>query len=259
MDKEVNTLVLSTTKVILNGQIVCYMKSLSTWVDLKGSEYDEVMNIMYDEVLIDPSSKKRYLDNEVEALLNFIFSVFRRRKGCHVYLLSNAGNFNNPYFAFLKFYDDNGKRFYHLKEYATLIEFPPNSAFETDEDKQIGFFKLLSKSKIYESVANNEFQIKSDKNITKIKGVKQRLYSFYVGGTFLTGYYVDNMVYIAKGFDKNLEAFCLQTEEVEDGFIYLHKTSHLGKNLKRLYLNNMFLYEDIEAKNKFMEIINHVI
>ena len=259
MDKEVNTLVLSTTKVILNGQIVCYMKSLSTWVDLKGSEYDEVMSIMYDEVLIDPSSKKRYLDNEVEALLNFIFSVFRRRKGCHVYLLSNAGNFNNPYFAFLKFYDDNGKRFYHLKEYATLIEFPPNSAFETDEDKQIGFFKLLSKSKIYESVANNEFQIKSDKNITKIKGVKQRLYSFYVGGTFLTGYYVDNMVYIAKGFDKNLEAFCLQTEEVEDGFIYLHKTSHLGKNLKRLYLNNMFLYEDIEAKNKFMEIINHVI
>ena len=259
LDKEVNTLVLSTTKVILNGKIVCYLKSLSTWVDLKGSEYDEVMNIMYDEVLIDPSSKKRYLDNEVEALLNFIFSVFRRRKGCHVYLLSNAGNFNNPYFAFLKFYDDNGKRFYHLKEYATLIEFPPNSAFETDEDKQIGFFKLLSKSKIYESVANNEFQIKSDKNITKIKGVKQRLYSFYVGGTFLTGYYVDNMVYIAKGFDKNLEAFCLQTEEVEDGFIYLHKTSHLGKNLKRLYLNNMFLYEDIEAKNKFMEIINHVI
>ena len=259
MDKEVNTLVLSTTKVILNGQIVCYMKSLSTWVDLKGSEYDEVMSIMYDEVLIDPASKKRYLDNEVEALLQFIFSVFRRRKGCHVYLLSNAGNFNNPYFAFLKFYDDNGKRFYHLKEYATLIEFPPNSAFETDEDKQIGFFKLLSKSKIYESVANNEFQIKSDKNITKIKGVKQRLYSFYVGGTFLTGYYVDNMVYIAKGFDKNLEAFCLQTEEVEDGFIYLHKTSHLGKNLKRLYLNNMFLYEDIEAKNKFMEIINHVI
>ena len=259
MDKEVNTLVLSTTKVILNGQIVCYMKSLSTWLDLKGSEYDEVMSIMYDEVLIDPASKKRYLDNEVEALLNLIFSVFRRRKGCHVYLLSNAGNFNNPYFAFLKFYGDNGKRFNNLKNYATLIEFPPNSAFETDEDKEGGFFKLLSNSKIYESVANNKFQIKNDKNISKIKGVKRRLYSFYVDGTFLTGYYVDNMVYIAKGFDKNLGSFCLQTEDVEDGFIYLHKTSHLGKSLKRLYLNNMFLYEDIEAKNKFLEVINHVI
>ena len=115
------------------------MKSLSTWVDLKGSEYDEVMNIMYDEVLIDPTSNKRYLDNEVEAMLNFIFSVFRRREGCHAYLLSNAGNFNNPYFAFLRFYDNNGKRFYHLKQYATLIEFPPHSAFETEEEKQSGF------------------------------------------------------------------------------------------------------------------------
>ena len=86
MKEEVNTLVLSTTKIILNGKIVCYLKSLSTWVDLKGSEYDEVMNIMYDEVLIDPTSNKRYLDNEVEALLNFIFSVFRRRDGCHAYL-----------------------------------------------------------------------------------------------------------------------------------------------------------------------------
>lgn len=259
LDKEVNTLVLSTTKVILNGKIVCYLKSLSTWVDLKGSEYDEVMNIMYDEVLIDPASKKRYLDNEVEALLNFIFSVFRRRAGCHAYLLSNAGNFNNPYFAFLKFYEDKGKRFYHLKEFATLIEFPPNSSFETEEDRQSGFYKLLSKSKIHGSVANNEFQIKNDKNISKLKGVKQRLYSFYTNGTFLTGYYIDNMVYIAKGFDRNLSAYCLHTEEVEDGFIYLNKNGQLGKNLKRLYLNNMFIYEDIEAKNKFMEIINHVI
>ena len=146
-----------------------------------------------------------------------------------------------------------------MKQYATLIEFPPHSAFETEEEKESGFFKLLSKSNIYESVANNEFQIKNDKNIAKLKGVKQRLYSFYTNGTFLTGYYNDNMVYIAKGFDRNLSAYCLRTEEVEDGFIYLNKNSQLGKNLKRLYLTNMLIYEDIETKNKFMEIINHVI
>ena len=67
------------------------------------------------------------------------------------------------------------------------------------------------------------------------------------------------MVYISKGFDRDLSAYCLRTEEVEDGFIYLNKSSQLGKNLRRLYLSNMFIYEDIETKNKFMEIINHVI
>ena len=259
MEQEENTLVLSSTKIILNRKIVCYLKSLSTWVDLKGSEYDEVMSILYDEVLIDVTSKKRCLDNEVEALLNFIFSVFRRRDGCHAYLLSNASNFNNPYFAFFKFYDDKGKRFHNLKQYASLIEFPPHSAFESDEEKESGFYKLLSKSSIHDSVANNEFQIKNDKNIAKIKGLKTRLYSFYCDGTFLTGYYIDNMVYIAKGFDRNLTAFCLEVEQVEDGFTYLNKASELAKNLKRLYLHNMFIYEDLETKNKFLEVINHVI
>lgn len=259
MEDEENILVLSSTKIILNGKIVCYLKSLSTWVDLKGSEYDEVMSILYDEVLIDVTSKKRYLDNEVEALLNFIFSVFRRRDGCHAYLLSNASNFNNPYFAFLKFYDDSGKRFYNMKQYATLIEFPPHSAFQTKEEKENGFFKLLSKSSIYESVANNEFQIKNDKNIAKIKGLKSRLYSFYCDGTFLTGYYIDNMVYIAKGYDKNLTVYCLEVEQVEDGFVYLNKASALGKTLRSLYLKNMLIYEDLETKNKFLEVINHVI
>lgn len=259
MEQEENTLVLSSTKIILNGKIVCYLKSLSTWVDLKGSEYDEVMSILYDEVLIDVTSKKRYLDNEVEALLNFIFSVFRRRGGCHAYLLSNASNFNNPYFAFFKFYDAKGKRFHNLKQYASLIEFPPHSAFESDEEKESGFYKLLSKSSIHDSVANNEFQIKNDKNVTKIKGLKSRLYSFYCDGTFLTGYYIDNMVYIAKGFDKNLTAFCLKVEQVEDGLTYLNKASKLAKNLKRLYLHNMFIYEDLETKNKFLEVINYVI
>ena len=56
-----------------------------------------------------------------------------------------------------------------------LDEFPPHSAFQTEEEKESGFFKLLSKSSIYESVANNEFQIKNDKNIAKIKGLKSRL------------------------------------------------------------------------------------
>lgn len=56
-DRE-NVLTITSTKVILNGKIVCYMKSLSTWVDLKGSEYDEVFSVLFDEVIIDPVSKK---------------------------------------------------------------------------------------------------------------------------------------------------------------------------------------------------------
>lgn len=259
-DNPKNVLYITGTKITLNGKIVCYLKSLSTWLDLKGSEYDDVYSIMFDEVLIDTTARKNYLKNEVESLLQFIFSVFRDRKNCHVYLLSNASNFNNPYFSYLDFYNmDNNKRFYNLKSKATLIEFPPNSAFESEEDKENGFYKLLKGSSIYGSVVNNSFQIKQDGNIMKIRGEKIRLYSFYLNGTFLTAYYVDNVVYIAKGFDKNLTAYCLSLDEVENGFNYLAKNSNVAKNIKRNYLNNILTYEDMETKMKFNEVIKHVI
>ncbi len=158
-----------------------------------------------------------------------------------------------------KFYNDTGKRFYNLKQYATLLEFPPHSAFTSEEEKGTGIYKLLSKSNIFESVTNNEFQIKNDKNISKIKGIKSRLYSFYCNDIYLTGYYTDNRVYIAKGHDKNLGAYCLDPAQVEDGFIFLNRNSQLGKTLKKLYLNNMFIYENLETKNNFMEVISHVI
>lgn len=68
--REENTMTISSTRIILNGRIVCYLKPLSTWVDLKGSEYDEVDDILFDEVLIDTASRKQYLKNEVLSLIH---------------------------------------------------------------------------------------------------------------------------------------------------------------------------------------------
>lgn len=254
--KEENVLTISSQKVILNGKIVCYMKSLSTWVDLKGSEYDDVDDILFDEVLIDMASKKQYLKNEVEAFLNLIYSVFRDRSDCHCYLLSNATNPNNPYFAFLRFYNTPEKRFYNMKSRSFLIEFPPNKPFENEEDNP--FFKLIKGSKVYGSMVENEFQIDNTKNISKVKGEKTRLYSFYIDGTFLTCYYVNGVIYIAKGFDRNLKAYCLNAGETENGFIYLQKTSPVARAIKANYLRNLMIYSDLETKNKFMEVIEYV-
>lgn len=255
-----NIMKISASKIILNGRIVCYMKSLSTWVDLKGSEYDDVDDILFDELLIDTASRKQYLKNEVASFLNFLFSVFRRRKNCHAYLLSNATNFNNPYFAYLKFYDTSqSKRFYNFKSRAFLIEFPPNTPLFDDDDKENPFFKLINGSNAYGSMINNEFQVKNDNNIQKIKGDKTRLYSFYLDGTFLTCYYVNKVVYVSKGYDKNLNAFTILLDDVENGFRFLQKNSNVAKQIKKNYLANIIVYEDLETKNKFMEVVNYVI
>ena len=254
-----NTMTISSTKIILNGKMVCYLKSLSTWVDLKGSEYDEVDDILFDELLIDTASRKYYLKNEVEAFLNFLYSVFRKRTGCHAYLLSNATNFNNPYFAFLRFYETDERRFYNLKNKRFLIEFPPNNPFETEEDQENPFYHLIKGSKVYDSMVDNEFQVINNQNIRKITGEKRRLFSFYLDGTFLTCYHtIEGFIYVAKGFDRNLSAYTIDLTEVENGLLYLERTSPISRQLKRNYLNNIIVYKDLETKNKFMEVIEYV-
>lgn len=258
-DRKENIMTISSTKIILNGKIVCYMKSLSTWVDLKGSEYDEVDDVLFDELLIDTTSRKYYLKNEVGAFLNFLYSVFRKRTGCHAYLLSNATNFNNPYFAFLKFYDTPEKRFYNIKEKAFLIEFPPNNPFESEEEKENPFYKLIKGSSVYDSMVENEFQVINNQNIQKIKGEKKRLFSFYLDGTFLTCYYTNTgFVYITKGFDRNLSAYTIELQDVENGLIFLERTSPIARQIRKNYLNNILVYSDLETKNKFMEVIEYV-
>lgn len=255
-DRE-NILTITSTKVILNGKIVCYMKSLSTWVDLKGSEYDEVFSVLFDEVIIDPVSKKRYLDNEVEALMQMLISIFRRRKGCHAYLLSNAGNFNNPYFAYFKFYENVNKRFYNLRQRATLFEFPPNTMkHKEDEDNPI--FKLISGSKIEKSVLENEFQIKEDNNIGKLRGEKLFLYSFYINNEYISCYLSNGLIYVTKGHDKNIVSFTIEKSDIEEGKVYLERSSVTGKKIKKNFLNNLYIYSDLEVKQNFGEVINHV-
>ena len=258
--REENIMTISSTRIILNGRIVCYLKPLSTWVDLKGSEYDEVDDILFDELLIDTASRKQYLKNEVEAFLNFVYSVFRNRLNCHAYLLSNATNFNNPYFAFLRFYDKiEGKRFYNLKSKKFLIEFPPNNPFESEKDQENPFYHLIKDSKVYDSMVKNEFQIVNNQNIRKIEGEKRRLFSFYIDGTFLTCYHtIEGFIYVSKGFDRNLSAYTIDIADVENGLLFLEKNNPISRQIKRNYLNNIIVYKDLETKNKFMEVITYV-
>ena len=256
-DFENGEFIITSGKIMLNGRVVIYLKSLSTWVNLKGSEYDNVFFIMFDEVLIDTSSNKRYLKNEVEAFLNLLISVFRQRKNCHVYLLSNAANINNPYFAYFKFYENTDRRFYNLKDRRILIEFPPNQPFDGSSDDDI--YHLIKDSKIYDSVANNKFQVDRGKNIGKLKGDKTYLYSLYIDGITLSCYSCNGLVYVKVGYDKHRNIYSVDPAESENGLIYMDRSSDLAWTLRQCYLKNCIWYENAEAKNYMLSLISKIL
>lgn len=254
----------SSRNMLVNNDICCYMKALSTWGKLKGSEYDRVERILFDEVLIDISRKNAYyLPNEIDALVQLIKSVERDRH-IDIVLLSNATNYNNIYFNHFGFYGDNSKRFWYLANKVNknargiLIEFPKNKKITIEDDPD--FYSLSIGTKVFESNVNNEFQQKTGiNNIAKLKGKKVRLYSIYYDGMFMTVYNCGGVFYVAKGYDKNLVSYTFDINEVENGHIYLSRSDAISQHIRRNFYNNQIIYEDMTTKISFNQAVKGVL
>lgn len=251
---------ITSSLVTINKKPFLYFAALSTWGKLKSSEYDDVWRIIFDEVLIDMSDKNRhYIPDEVEALFQTISTIFRDREHqMNVYLLSNATNYNNPYFIYFGFRGDQSKRYWYLKEFSALIEFPENKGVtEESSPKQM---RLMRKSKVLASNSDNAFQESYENNVGRIPGHKTLLYSIYSEGTFFTAYHCNTgEFYIAKGYDKNLQVFSFEKRDVEHGFIYLTRSDPISRHIRSHFYNSLIFYDELDTKMRFQNSIGGII
>lgn len=86
-------------------QVCCYFVALSEAQNLKKRTYRAVAGIIFDEALLQPGMGwVRYLPREPEVLANVVDTLTRQIPGVpaprpHLYLLANAVDLVNPYFA----------------------------------------------------------------------------------------------------------------------------------------------------------------
>lgn len=90
----------SGNKLYIDGQIAGYGIVLSTSQNLKGSNFDKVKTIIFDEYAIEPGQKKYYLSNDVLVFLNLLETIARMRD-VRVFMLGNPSDiYTNPYFTY---------------------------------------------------------------------------------------------------------------------------------------------------------------
>ena len=106
-----------------------YFFPLSGMGNHKSEQYPDCFNIIYEEVL----TLDNYLSGEPDKMLNMISTLFRSKKNCHTYLISNTVTIVNPYSKawslqfgrtkpgevrltklYLESYDENGNEKYIL-------------------------------------------------------------------------------------------------------------------------------------------------
>ena len=73
---------------------------LSTSQNLKGSNFDKVATIIFDEYAIEPGQKKYYLSDDVVVFLNLVETIGRMRD-VRIFMLGNPADiYTNPYFNY---------------------------------------------------------------------------------------------------------------------------------------------------------------
>lgn len=95
-------LTVSGNKFYIDGEIAGFGLVLSTSQNLKGSNFDRVTTIIFDEFAIEPGQKKYYLSNDPVVFLNLVETIARMRD-VRIFMLGNPADvYTNPYFTYLE-------------------------------------------------------------------------------------------------------------------------------------------------------------
>lgn len=137
----------------IDGKLAGWAIQLSAWQSEKSNAYPMVTTMIYDE-FIREKDNSGYLPNEVEALLNFMDTVFRGRDNVRCICLSNAVSVVNPYFLYFNLVPNINKRFNAYED--IVIEIPDSLDF-SEERRKTKFGRLIDGTEYGAMSLDNEF------------------------------------------------------------------------------------------------------
>lgn len=247
----------------IDGNLAGYALILSTAQDLKGANFDNVVNICMDEYIIDEGQKKYYLNNEVEVFLGAIESISRTRS-TRIFLLGNAGNLiTNPYFIYFGLSIPSQSDIRTYKNGLILLQYMKNDDYREMKSKT-KFGQLVSGTN-YEryAILNEDTRINND-FIEKKKGTARFNFAIiYNGLTFGIWFdFSEGKIYVSYDYYKdNYNIFALTTADHNENTMLMksiNKYNCWKKFIENYEIGNV-RFESQEIKAIFSEIINKIL
>lgn len=237
--------------LVIDGKLAGWVMPLSAWQSVKSREFPNVSTILYDEFLLESSSKQSYMQEEPTALLNFMDTVFRNRTNVRCICMSNAVSIVNPFFLYFDVVPNIQKRF---NAYKSIVVEIPNSAEFRDERKKTKFGELISETEYGAFSLGNEFV--NDSSTFIEKRTKESRYQFslvYNGMTM--GVWVDlneGLMYLSHDHDpSSKKVFALTTDDLNENTMLMtswKQTYHL-KKLVGAFMNGYLRFDNQVLRN----------
>jgi hypothetical protein len=234
----------------INDKLAGWAIPLSSWQSEKSNAYPDVETILFDE-FIREKDNSGYLPNEVNALLNFMDTVFRDRENVRCICLSNAVSIVNPYMLYFNIIPNIQKRFNAYK--SILVEIPDSKDFATARRKT-RFGELINDTDYGEMALDNEFV--NDSHVFIEKRSKDSVYVFsviYKGMTM--GVWVDNkagIMYLANEYDPSSKyVFALTTDDLNENALLMTtwKNNYYLKKLVASFMAGILRFDNQVLRN----------
>lgn len=150
----------------IDGKVCGYAIPLSTSLIEKSNPYPKVCTIIYDEFIID-KGHLRYLENEVEVMLELVSTICRTRDNVRVYFLANNVSEVNPYFTYFNIKLPEGNIIKTFNEGTIVVEKNTDDVF-MEQMKATKFGRLVKGTKYSDYSIENKSLRDSDTFIEKL-------------------------------------------------------------------------------------------
>lgn len=203
-------------ELLIDDKLAGWVMPLSSWQSVKSREFPNVCTILYDEFLLEKSSKQSYMQDEPQALLNFMDTVIRNRDNARCICMSNAVSIVNPFFLYFNLVPNTNKRFNAYK--SIVVEIPDSIDF-AEERKKTKFGELISGTEYGSFSLGNEFI--NDSQVFIEKRTKESKFQFAVVYKGMTmGVWVDvdeRAMFLSNDFDPSTKLiFALTTDDLDE-------------------------------------------
>lgn len=234
-----------------------YLMALTSNMQYKGTAYDDVRYILFDEFIREARNKTvdRYLTDEVGTLYSVLNTIDRMRDVVRVYMTANAGDLVNPYFMTWKIGKPR-EGFSRYQNGLVCLEYGGSQKF-IDHAKGSKFAKLIEGSS-YESFAlDNKFINDTPEFIgTKPPTAKCRMGLTYLGTDY--GIWRDlpsGNAYVTAGVPKDTPCFALMRNDMRPNVVLLKRTEPMLRAWADLFRYGMLYFDTPMTKAAWLELM----
>lgn len=251
------------TKPKPDWKLLVYFVCLSNAQMLKKRTFDKVRRIIFDESILESTDRyHRYLPNEFGVLANLVDTVSRERADNdslrpRLYLLGNACDLSNPYFAAYGVGTDlnYGFRWYARKTF--LLHYMQSGEYGREKLEGTVAGRMMQGTQAAKIAIDNEFVGMDSEFVAKKTSRAKFTFGIKCNG-FIYGIWVDlqgGLYYVTNSVPNNTTKpiYALTVEDNRINYIAAKGANKALSYFAEMYYLNLIRYESVTLQRRFVD------